>query len=97
MIMADIAMVVNLLIMVIAYGYLSVSITKDQVKIRKRLDDMKVIITTLLVNDKYRIYEELISKEQYDHAEEIKKTIDRDLEFLKEEIIKINRNKKSEK
>lgn len=97
MIMADIAMVVNLLIMVIAYGYLSVSITKDQVKIRKRLDDMKVMITTLLVNDKYRIYEELISKEQYDLAEEIKKTIDRDLEFLKEEIIKINRNKKSEK
>lgn len=97
MIMADIAMVVNLLIMVIAYGYLSVSITKDQVKIRKRLDDMKVIITTLLVNDKYRIYEELISKEQYDLAEKIKKTIDRDLEFLKEEIIKINRNKKSEK
>ena len=97
MIMADIAMVVNLLIMVIACGYLSVSITKDQVKIRKRLDDMKVMITTLLVNDKYRIYEELISKEQYDLAEEIKKTIDRDLEFLKEEIIKINRNKKSEK
>ena len=97
MIMADIAMVVNLLIMVIAYGYLSVSITKDQVKIRKRLDDMKVMITNLLVNDKYRIYEELISKEQYDLAEEIKKTIDRDLEFLKEEIIKINRNKKSEK
>lgn len=97
MIMADIAMVVNLLIMVIAYGYLSVSITKDQVKIRKRLDDMKVMITTLLVNDKYRIYEELISKEQYDLAEKIKKTIDRDLEFLKEEIIKINRNKKSEK
>lgn len=84
MIMADIAMVVNLLIMVIAYGYLSVSITKDQVKIRKRLDDMKVMITTLLVNDKYRIYEELISKEQYDLAEKIKKTIDRDLEFLKE-------------
>ena len=83
MIMADIAMVVNLLIMVIAYGYLSVSITKDQVKIRKRLDDMKVMITTLLVNDKYRIYEELISKEQYDLAEKIKKTIDRDLEFLK--------------
>ena len=82
MIMADIAMVVNLLIMVIAYGYLSVSITKDQVKIRKRLDDMKVMITTLLVNDKYRIYEELISKEQYDLAEKIKKTIDRDLEFL---------------
>lgn len=97
MIMADIAMVVNLLIMVIAYGYLSVSITKDQVKIRKRLDDMKVMITTLLVNDKYRIYEELISKEQYDLAEKIKKTIDRDLEFLKEDIIKINRNKKSEK
>lgn len=78
-----------LLVIMIAYGYLSITISKRQRIIAENiksithlLDNLQISVTVLSIKDKMDLCKYLAENDQFEFASEIQKQINEDIKYL---------------